>query len=55
MSRSHNRDEMRKVAMKFRQNGRHDDGIISCCIGAIDGWLVCIQAPSFLNGKHCSW
>jgi len=50
----HNRDEMRKVAMKFRQNGRHD-GVISRCIGAIDGWLVRIQAPSLLNGKHCSW
>ena len=36
--------EMKNNATKFQQTGTHG-GIISGCIGAIDGWLVKIRRP----------
>ena len=40
-------DRLEKVALHF---ARHSKGLLSGCIGAIDGWIVKIKKPTLRDG-----
>jgi len=40
-------ERLEKVALQF---ARHSGGLLTGCIGAIDGWIVKIRKPSLRDG-----